>query len=122
MAVHTCGNAKYRNAKYQKGECINATRNCRTQNASRRVVNSIRISNLLIPSRFHRDSIDVPFTRVSPCGKDDSAACVDRRGEGVFLMAIPLKDRKPASLPAPSGHVYGFIETLPAEELAVVEI
>jgi hypothetical protein len=42
--------------------------------------------------------------------------------KGFFLTAIPLKDRKPASLPAPSSHVYGFIETLPAEELAVVEI
>jgi hypothetical protein len=42
-----------------------------------------------------------------------------RRG---FLMTIPLKDKKPASLPAPNSDVYGFIETLPAEELTVVEI
>jgi hypothetical protein len=42
-----------------------------------------------------------------------------RRG---FLMAIPLKDRKPASLPAPHSDFYGLIETLLAEELAVVEI
>jgi hypothetical protein len=37
-------------------------------------------------------------------------------------MTIPLKDKKPASLPAPNSDVYGFIETLPAEELTVVEI
>jgi hypothetical protein len=45
-----------------------------------------------------------------------------RRGEADFLMTIPLKDKKPASLPAPNSDVYGFIETLPAAELTVVEI
>jgi hypothetical protein len=37
-------------------------------------------------------------------------------------MAVPLKDRKPATLPAPNSDFYGLIETLPGEELAVVEI
>src|SRR5690242_8728177 len=36
-------------------------------------------------------------------------------------MASPVKDRKPAQLPAPNSDFYGLIETLPAEELAVVK-
>jgi alkylation response protein AidB-like acyl-CoA dehydrogenase len=37
-----------------------------------------------------------------------------------FLMASPVKDKKPAPLPAPNSDFYGLIETLPAEELAVL--
>ena len=36
-------------------------------------------------------------------------------------MASPAKDRKPVSLPAPNSDFYELIETLPAEELAVVK-
>ena len=36
-------------------------------------------------------------------------------------MASPAKDRKPAPLPAPNSDFYELIETLPAEELAVVK-
>jgi hypothetical protein len=36
------------------------------------------------------------------------------------LMASPAKDRKPAPLPAPNSDFYELVETLPAEELAVV--
>jgi len=36
-------------------------------------------------------------------------------------MASPVKDKKPVSLPAPNSDFYGLIETLPAEELAVVK-
>src|ERR1700747_803154 len=36
-------------------------------------------------------------------------------------MASPAKDRKPAPLPAPNSDFYSLIETLPAEELAVVK-
>src|ERR1700730_17848637 len=37
------------------------------------------------------------------------------------LMASPVKDRKPAPLPAPNSDFYELLETLPAEELAVVK-
>src|SRR3954471_15444267 len=36
-------------------------------------------------------------------------------------MASPVKDRKPAPLPAPNSDFYNLIETLPAEELTVVK-
>src|SRR5258708_8361532 len=36
-------------------------------------------------------------------------------------MASPVKDRKPVSLPAPNSDFYQLVETLPAEELAVVK-
>src|SRR5258705_1908331 len=36
-------------------------------------------------------------------------------------MASPVKDRKPVSLPAPNSDFYELIETLPAEELAIVK-
>src|SRR6476619_7153251 len=36
-------------------------------------------------------------------------------------MASPVKDRKPAPLPAPNSDFYELIETLPAEELAIVK-
>src|SRR5271156_943222 len=36
-------------------------------------------------------------------------------------MASPAKDRKPAALPAPNSDFYELLETLPAEELAVVK-
>jgi hypothetical protein len=36
-------------------------------------------------------------------------------------MASPVKDKKPAPLPAPNSDFYGLIETVPAEELAVVK-
>ena len=36
-------------------------------------------------------------------------------------MASPAKDRKPAPLPAPNSDFYGLVETLPAEELAIVK-
>src|SRR3989442_8283199 len=36
-------------------------------------------------------------------------------------MASPVKDRKPAPLPAPNSDFYELVETLPAEELAVVK-
>src|ERR1700753_3446086 len=36
-------------------------------------------------------------------------------------MASPVKDKKPAPLPAPNSDFYGLIETLPADELAVVK-
>src|SRR6201984_3318601 len=36
-------------------------------------------------------------------------------------MASPVKDKKPAPLPAPNSDFYGLIETLPAEDLAVVK-
>src|SRR5580698_4522687 len=36
-------------------------------------------------------------------------------------MASPAKDRKPAPLPAPNSDFYELLETLPAEELAVVK-
>src|SRR6204780_4156273 len=36
-------------------------------------------------------------------------------------MASPAKDKKPAPLPAPNSDFYGLMETLPAEELAVVK-
>src|ERR1700734_386369 len=36
-------------------------------------------------------------------------------------MASPVKDRKPAPLPAPNSDFYELLETLPAEELAVVK-
>jgi hypothetical protein len=36
-------------------------------------------------------------------------------------MVSPLKDKKPALLPAPNSDFYGLIETLPTEELAVVK-
>src|ERR1700691_4567477 len=36
-------------------------------------------------------------------------------------MASPVKDRKPAPLPAPNSDFYQLVETLPAEELAVVK-
>src|SRR5271163_25168 len=36
-------------------------------------------------------------------------------------MASPVKDRKPAPLPAPNSDFYELIETLPAEELVVVK-
>src|SRR5579864_6320389 len=36
-------------------------------------------------------------------------------------MASPAKDRKPAPLPAPNSDFYELIETLPAEELAIVQ-
>jgi hypothetical protein len=36
-------------------------------------------------------------------------------------MASPAKDRKSARLPAPNSDFYEFLETLPAEELAVVK-
>src|SRR5579864_2697470 len=37
------------------------------------------------------------------------------------LMASPVKDKKPVPLPAPNSDFYGLIETLPAEELAVLK-
>src|SRR3984893_7078890 len=37
------------------------------------------------------------------------------------LMASPVKDRKPVSLPAPNSDFYELVETLPAEDLAVVK-
>src|SRR5579864_2753402 len=37
------------------------------------------------------------------------------------LMASPVKDKKPVLLPAPNSDFYGLIETLPAEELAVLK-
>jgi alkylation response protein AidB-like acyl-CoA dehydrogenase len=37
------------------------------------------------------------------------------------LMASPARDRKPAPLPAPNSDFYELVETLPAEELAVVK-
>src|SRR5260370_24394272 len=37
------------------------------------------------------------------------------------LMASPAKDRKPVSQPAPNIDFYELVETLPAEELAVVK-
>src|SRR6266576_2985828 len=36
-------------------------------------------------------------------------------------MASPAKDRKPVSLPAPNSDFYELVETLPAEELAIVK-
>src|SRR6266513_6055600 len=36
-------------------------------------------------------------------------------------MASPAKDRKPAALPAPNSDFYELVETLPADELAVVK-
>src|ERR1700751_3980317 len=36
-------------------------------------------------------------------------------------MASPVKDRKPVSLPAPNSDFYQLVETLPAEELAIVK-
>ena len=36
-------------------------------------------------------------------------------------MASPVKDKKPAPLPAPNSDFYELVETLPAEELAVVK-
>jgi hypothetical protein len=36
-------------------------------------------------------------------------------------MASPVKDKTPAPLPAPNSDFYGLIETLPAEELAVMK-
>src|SRR3979490_182390 len=36
-------------------------------------------------------------------------------------MASPVKDRKPVSLPAPNTDFYELVETLPAEELAIVK-
>ena len=36
-------------------------------------------------------------------------------------MASPVKDKKSAPLPAPNSDFYGLIETLPAEELAVLK-
>src|SRR6202166_3712497 len=36
-------------------------------------------------------------------------------------MASPVRDKKPAALPAPNSDFYGLMETLPAEELAVVK-
>src|ERR1700687_6470051 len=36
-------------------------------------------------------------------------------------MASPVKDRKPLSLPAPNSDFYELVETLPAEELAIVK-
>src|SRR5271167_4702267 len=36
-------------------------------------------------------------------------------------MASPVKDKKPVQLPAPNSDFYGLVETLPAEELAVVK-
>src|ERR1700733_8645240 len=36
-------------------------------------------------------------------------------------MASPAKDKKPVSLPAPNSDFYELVETLPAEELAVVK-
>src|SRR6266571_4927071 len=36
-------------------------------------------------------------------------------------MASPVKDRKPAPLPAPNSDFYELVETLPAEELAIVK-
>jgi len=36
-------------------------------------------------------------------------------------MASPVKDRKPVPLPAPNSDFYELIETLPAEELAIVK-
>src|SRR2546423_4347818 len=36
-------------------------------------------------------------------------------------MASPVRDRKPVSLPAPNSDFYELLETLPAEELAVVK-
>src|SRR5580693_3826480 len=37
-------------------------------------------------------------------------------------MASPVKDRKPAALPAPNSDFYELLETLPAEELAVLKL
>src|SRR5271154_5585090 len=36
-------------------------------------------------------------------------------------MASPVKDKKPVQLPAPNSDFYQLVETLPAEELAVVK-
>jgi Acyl-CoA dehydrogenase, N-terminal domain len=36
-------------------------------------------------------------------------------------MPSPAKDRKPVSLPAPNSDFYELVETLPAEELAIVK-
>jgi alkylation response protein AidB-like acyl-CoA dehydrogenase len=36
-------------------------------------------------------------------------------------MASPVRDKKPAPLPAPNSDFYGLMETLPAEELAVLK-
>ena len=36
-------------------------------------------------------------------------------------MASPVRDKKPAPLPAPNSDFYGLMDTLPAEELAVVK-
>src|SRR6204780_2938746 len=36
-------------------------------------------------------------------------------------MASPVRDKKPVSLPAPNSDFYNLMETLPAEELAVVK-
>src|ERR1700721_1480578 len=36
-------------------------------------------------------------------------------------MASPAKDKKPAPLPAPNSDFYQLVETLPAEELAIVK-
>src|SRR6202023_1936726 len=36
-------------------------------------------------------------------------------------MASPAKERKPVSLPAPNSDFYELVETLPAEELAIVK-
>jgi alkylation response protein AidB-like acyl-CoA dehydrogenase len=36
-------------------------------------------------------------------------------------MASPVKEKKPVQLPAPNSDFYGLVETLPAEELAVVK-
>src|ERR1700751_600527 len=36
-------------------------------------------------------------------------------------MASPVKDKNPVLLPAPNSDFYGLIETLPAEELAVLK-
>src|SRR6266853_6415539 len=36
-------------------------------------------------------------------------------------MASPVKDRKPVSLPVPNSDFYELVETLPAEELAIVK-
>ena len=52
--------------------------------------------------------------------REVSRAAALTREERV-VMASLANDRKPASLPAPNSDFYELVETLPAEELAVVK-
>jgi alkylation response protein AidB-like acyl-CoA dehydrogenase len=45
----------------------------------------------------------------------------NKNNEERFLMASSVKDRKPAPLPSPNSDFYELVETLPADELAIVK-